>query len=59
MNDLDPSILKYFYKDYYQDAKELTKVGFYRPTIFPIKERESASVCRRLKLICGNSVSSR
>jgi hypothetical protein len=44
MNDLDPSILKYFYKDYYQDAKELTKVGLYRPTIFPIKERECFSV---------------
>ena len=27
MNDLDPSILKCYYKDYYQDAIELTKVG--------------------------------
>ena len=27
MNDLDTSILKQYYKGYYQDAKELTKVS--------------------------------
>jgi hypothetical protein len=27
MNDLDPSILKQYYKGYYQDAKELTEVS--------------------------------
>ena len=30
MNDLDRTILKQYYKGYYNDAKELTKVSKYR-----------------------------
>jgi hypothetical protein len=39
MNDLDTSILKLYYKGYYQDAKELTKVSL--KLLFFTEDREN------------------
>ena len=39
MNDLDTSILKQYYKGYYQDAKELSKVSL--KLLFFTEDREN------------------